>query len=292
MATFNFKRYKALLNYSIVENKRNYIMAFGIGILAFTFFGVLFFHLFPNGFSAVDFGGVDKQPEIEGVSLIATLFFGIAMTFMTTQLELVNRYCLQREATQYCLLPATYKEKGWSVITMFFGTVAIGCILYYLAIYLMLCIYVWACNGGATFQPFIIVGEGINAYIDLMTTGHNAPEGAKLFCTLLIAMIPVSVLLNTIYYFVVVTYFKTKAQLKALAVQMVINNVISWVFFMLTGIFGTFFGENIEEFIRNLDNVNPSTVFAVLDGLILLVIPATIAFGWWFFRRLHYKEIR
>lgn len=292
MATFNFDNYKSLLKYSMVENKRNYMMAFGIGILAYTLIGLFFFNILPSGGLFLNYEGADMQGEMEAMSIIATVIFGTIMTFTITQFELVNRYCLQREAMQYNLLPASYKEKGWAILTMFFGFVIIGSLIYYLLVYAITFIYFLVFNADVTFQPFCIFGQGINEFIKSMP--HDVPNGVFFSLVLFICMIPIAILGQTLCYFVAVTFFKTKAQIKALVVIQIISNIISWAFLIVGSAIAQFMDfEFLNEY---LDNMNEQTALGylyVFDAFIVILNFAfTLGFGYWFFRRLHYKEIR
>lgn len=292
MATFNFDNYKSLLKYSMVENKRNYMMAFGIGILAYTLIGLFFFNILPSGGLFLNYEGADMQGEMEAMSIIATVIFGTIMTFTITQFELVNRYCLQREAMQYNLLPASYKEKGWAILTMFFGCVIIGSLIYYLLVYAITFLYFIVFNASVDFQPFCIIGEGINEFIKSMP--HDVPNGVFFSLVLFICMIPIAILGQTLCYFVAVTFFKTKAQIKALVVIQIISNIISWAFLIVGSAIAQFMDfEFLNEY---LDNMNEQTALGylyVFDAFIVILnIAFTLGFGYWFFRRLHYKEIR
>ncbi len=292
MNTFNFSQYKSLLRYSMVENKRNYMMAFGIGILAYTLIGIFFFNILPSGGLFINYEGEDMQGALEAMTIIATLIFGTVMTFAITQFELVNRYCLQREAMQYNLLPASYKEKGWAILTMFFGCVLLASIVYYLVVYIITYLYFVIFNGAVDFLPFCIIGEGINEFIK--TFPHEVPSGVYFSLVLFVCMIPFSIIGQTLCYFVIVTYFKTKAQIKALVVLQIASNVISWAFLIVGSAFIPFFdGSFIDEYIRNIDEATALCYLYAFDAFIVIITVAyAIGFGYWFFRRLHYKEIR
>lgn len=292
MATFNFDNYKSLLRYSMVENKRNYMMSFGIGILAYTLIGLFFFNILPSGGLFLNYKGADMQGEMEAMTIIATVIFGTIMTFVITQFELVNRYCLQREGMQYNLLPASYKEKGWAILTMFFGFVIIGSLIYYLLVYAITFIYFLVFNADVTFQPFCIFGQGISEFINSFP--RDIPNGVTFSLILFICMIPLAILGQTLCYFVAVTFFKTKAQIKALVVIQIISNIISWAFLIVGSAIAQFMDfEFLNEY---LDNMNEQTALGylyVFDAFIVIMTVAfTIGFGYWFFRRLHYKEIR
>ena len=292
MATFNFDNYKSLLKYSMVENKRNYMMAFGIGILAYTLIGLFFFNILPSGGLFLNYEGADMQGEMEAMTIIATVIFGTIMTFVITQFELVNRYCLQREGMQYNLLPASYKEKGWAILTMFFGFVIIGSLIYYLLVYAITFIYFLVFNADVTFQPFCIFGQGISEFINSFP--RDIPNGVTFSLILFICMIPLAILGQTLCYFVAVTFFKTKAQIKALVVIQIISNIISWAFLIVGSAIAQFMDfEFLNEY---LDNMNEQTALGylyVFDAFIVIITVAfTLGFGYWFFRRLHYKEIR
>lgn len=292
MATFNFDNYKSLLKYSMVENKRNYMMAFGIGILAYTLIGLFFFNILPSGGLFLNYEGADMQGEMEAMSITATVIFGTIMTFVITQFELVNRYCLQREGMQYNLLPASYKEKGWAILTMFFGFVIIGSLIYYLLVYAITFIYFLVFNADVTFQPFCIFGQGISEFINSFP--RDIPNGVTFSLILFICMIPLAILGQTLCYFVAVTFFKTKAQIKALVVIQIISNIISWAFLIVGSAIAQFMDfEFLNEY---LDNMNEQTALGylyVFDAFIVIITVAfTLGFGYWFFRRLHYKEIR
>lgn len=292
MTTFNFDNYKSLLRYSMVENKRNYMMAFGIGILAYTLIGLFFFNILPSGGLFLNYEGADMQGEMEAMSITATVIFGTIMTFVITQFELVNRYCLQREGMQYNLLPASYKEKGWAILTMFFGFVIIGSLIYYLLVYAITFIYFLVFNADVTFQPFCIFGQGISEFINSFP--RDIPNGVTFSLILFICMIPLAILGQTLCYFVAVTYFKTKAQIKALVVIQIISNIISWAFLIVGSAIAQFM--DFEFLTEYLDNMNEQTALGylyVFDAFIVIITVAfTLGFGYWFFRRLHYKEIR
>ena len=292
MDNFNFNNYKSLLKYSMVENKRNYLMSFGIGILAYTLIGIFFFNILPSGGLFLNYEGADMQGEMEAMSIIATVIFAIVMTFSITQFELVNRYCLQREAMQYNLLPASYKEKGWAILTMFFGCVIIGSLIYYLLVYAITFIYFIVFNASVDFQPFCIFGQGINEFIKSMP--HEVPNGVFFSLVLFICMVPIAILGQTLCYFVAVTYFKTKAQIKALVILQVISNIISWVFLIVGSAIFQFLDQSfLDDFIRNMDEQTALGYLYVFDAFIVILnIAITFGFGYWFFRRLHYKEIR
>lgn len=277
----------------MVENKRNYLMAFGIGILAYTLIGLFFFNILPSGGLFVNYEGEDMQGPLEAMSFIATGIFAVVMTFAITQFELVNRYCLQREAMQYNLLPATYKEKGWAIISMFFGFVIIGSLIYYLLVYAITFFYFIIFNGTVTFQPFCIIGEGISYFAEAMFK-DDMPTGVTFSIIIYLCMIPVSIFSQTLCYFVTVTYFKTKAQIKALAALMVISNVFSWIFLIVGSAIVQFTDLSfIDEFVKNIDKNTALGYLYVFDAFIVIVSFAfAFVFGYWFFRRLHYKEIR
>lgn len=290
--SFNFNNYKALLRYSMVENKRNYLMSFGIGILAYTLIGIFFFNILPSGGLFLNYEGADMQGEMEAMSIIATVIFAIAMTFTITQFELVNRYCLQREAMQYNLLPASYKEKGWAILTMFFGCVLLASIVYYLIAYIITFIYFLVFNASVDFQPFVVLIDGINYFISTFPT-REIPNGLTFSIILFICMIPIAILGQTLYYFVAVTYFKTKAQIKALVILMVISNILSSTFLVIGSAIGELFFSPIYEYFDNIDEQTALGYLYVFDAFIVILnIAITIGFGYWFFRRLHYKEIR
>lgn len=291
--SFNFNNYKSLLRYSMVENKRNYLMSFGVGILAYTLIGIFFFNILPSGGLFINYDGEDMQGPLEGMSIIATGIFGTIMTFVITQFELVNRYCLQREAMQYNLLPATYKEKGWAIISMFFGFVIIGSLIYYLLVYAITFFYFLIFNGAVTFQPFCIIGEGISNFARAMFQ-DDMPTGLTFSLILFLCMTPLSLFSETLCYFVTVTYFKTKAQIKALATLMIISNVISWAFLIVGSAVVQFTDLTfIDEFVKNIDKDTALGYLYVFDAFIVIVSFAfAFGFGSWFFRRLHYKEIR
>ncbi len=276
----------------MVENKRNYMMAFGIGILAYTLIGLFFFNILPSGGLFLNYKGADMQGELEAMTIIATIIFGTVMTFVITQFELVNRYCLQREAMQYNLLPATYKEKGWAILTMFFGFVLIGSLIYYLLVYAITFIYFLVFNASVYFQPFCIFGQGINEFINSFP--RDIPNGVTFSLILFICMIPVSVVGQTLCYFVAVTYFKTKAQIKALIILQVISNIIAWVFLIVGSAIAQLMDvEFLNEYFDNIDEQTALGYLYALDAFIVIISVAfTVGFGYWFFRRLHYKEIR
>ncbi len=292
MASFNFNNYKSLLRYSMVENKRNYMMAIGVGILAYTLIGLFFFNILPSGGLFLNYKGADMQGELEAMTIIATIIFGTVMTFVITQFELVNRYCLQREAMQYNLLPATYKEKGWAILTMFFGFVLIGSLIYYLLVYAITFIYFMVFNADVTFQPFCIFGESISKFIESFP--RDIPNGVIFSLILFICMIPLAILGQTLCYFVAVTYFKTKAQIKALVILQVISNILSWVFLIIgSAIVQLMDLEFLNEYFNNIDEQTALGYLYALDAFIVILSFAfAFGFGYWFFRRLHYKEIR
>lgn len=290
MANFNFNNYKSLLRYSMGENKRNYLMSFGVGILAYTLIGIFFFNILPSGGLFINYNGADMQGEMEAMSIIATTIFGIVMTFAITQFELVNRYCLQREAMQYNLLPASYKEKGWAILTMFFGCVMLASIIYYLVVYVITFLYFLIFNGAVDFQPFCIIGEGISSFVESFP--REVPTGVMVSLIIFLCMIPVSIFSHTLCYFVAVTYFKTKAQIKALVILMVISNVISWAFLIVGSAVGQFF-EPIYDYFNGIDEQTALGYLYAFDAFIVIMSFAfAFGFGYWFFRRLHYKEIR
>ncbi|MCQ2243186.1 MAG: hypothetical protein MJZ32_02890 [Bacteroidaceae bacterium] len=292
MNTFNFSQYKSLLRYSMVENKRNYMMAFGIGVLAYTLIGIFFFNILPSGGLFLNYEGADMQGELEAMSITSTVIFGTVMTFVITQFELVNRYCLQREAMQYNLLPASYKEKGWAILTMFFGCVIIGSLIYYLLAYIITFIYFLVFNADVTFQPFCVIGEGISEFVKSFP--HEVPNGVFFSLVLFICMIPLGLFGQTLCYFVAVTYFKTKAQIKALVVLQVISNVISWAFLIVGSAIAQFADLSfLEDFFNNMNEQTALGYLYVFDAfIVILSFAIALGFGYWFFRRLHYKEIR
>lgn len=175
---------------------------------------------------------------------------------------------------------------------MFFGFVIIGSLIYYLLVYAITFIYFLVFNADVTFQPFCIFGQGISEFINSFP--RDIPNGVTFSLILFICMIPLAILGQTLCYFVAVTFFKTKAQIKALVVIQIISNIISWAFLIVGSAIAQFMDfEFLNEY---LDNMNEQTALGylyVFDAFIVIMTVAfTIGFGYWFFRRLHYKEIR
>ncbi|MCF0243975.1 MAG: hypothetical protein HUK06_04300 [Bacteroidaceae bacterium] len=288
MKDFNFNRYKSLLSYSMAENKKTYFMAFGISILVVAMLQFLFAHTFIYQFGSRVAENL-VQNSLDAGSIIAALGFAAVMVFVITQVELSNRYCIAREGTQYCMLPATYLEKGCVILTQFIIFNILATVVFYFVIYCMMALYYAYYDGFFTFQPFYIIKQvmySMNIFDIKSAQPMDTSDTMDFIVTtrLLILMLPVSYIISILYYLTLVTFFRTKSQLKAYGTQLAINTVIQW-FFLLCIPFAL---EHIE-FLRRL----PLQYFPyILDFCIIMQIPVAIAFGWWFFHRLHYKEIK
>lgn len=293
MKDFNINRYKALVKYSMTENRKTYLTAFGISLLVFALFFMLFAHCFAYNFGKVDLTNTNVQGVIDISSLIATYLFFAVMLFVVTQVEVSNRYCIAREGMQYCLLPASYKEKGCAILTQFAIFEFIAPMVFYVAVYSLMSLYYMVYGGVFTFQPLAFT-EHIGAMFNVeVLSQHQDMIPLANTIRLFIAMLPVTWALELLYYLVLVTFFRTKSQLKAYGLNVVISNILIWIFMACTTAVGALYttSEGFHEWVDvTFDDV--VTIAHTLDALILLQIPLTILFGWWFFRRLHYKEIR
>ncbi|MCF0208514.1 MAG: hypothetical protein HUK07_03600, partial [Bacteroidaceae bacterium] len=154
MKNFNFNRYVSLLKYSMLENKKTYLSTLAVGLLIFLFLSMMFAQLIPFGFNRAEYHGDMLQMQLESVITISSLVFSVVIFLTATQQELVNRYCIQREGMQYNLLPATYLEKGFAIITVTIVVSLVSVLLFYLFTYTFLYLYFEFCNATVEYTPF------------------------------------------------------------------------------------------------------------------------------------------
>ena len=237
MKTFDLHNYTSILKYSLAENRKIYLTAFGIGLFTFLFIATfVFYSAYGFNFSEIDLSGVNVQTNIEVSSFCTTLFFAIIMVFVATQAELVNRYCIAREGTQFTLLPATYIEKGFGILTMYVLVVVVGSLLFHLVVYSLMSLMYSLYGADFTFSPFVYK-EIIPTMGNIHTSSSGIDDATNTFLSHIIYMVPVTCAIKMLLYFTLVTYFKKKAQLKALLSYLIINNVLSWVFVIVASWF-------------------------------------------------------
>lgn len=283
----NFTTYKNLLKYSLVENKKTYISAFGIGILAYIVCSLFFGHIINHGFGMVDYDGMKiSNAAVMGSAIVGTGFFAFAMLFVVTQAELANRYCVARKGALYNMIPASHVEKGWAIITMTLVVNIFGGILFYFIAYCLSSLYYIICNATVDFSPFYFF-TNMNFHFG-PHSGIDYADAAKFTAILALIMIPVSSFANHMLYYNLVTYFRSKAQLKGLASYI----IIQFLFVLLLIFIGTTIDNNvnIQDWLNK--NVTPIDALHFVDAILLSLIPITAGFIYWFMRRLHYKEIR
>ncbi|MCF0192870.1 MAG: hypothetical protein HUK05_05560 [Prevotella sp.] len=291
MKNLNFNRYISLLKYSMLENKKTYLSTLAVGLLIFLFLSMMFAQLIPYGFNRADYHGVVMQDILDKTITISSLLFFIVIFLTATQQELVNRYCIQREGVQYNLLPATYLEKGFAIITVTIVVSLVSVLLFYLFTYTFFYLYFVFSNATVDYMPFYDFYDLNNMILSSVIASGDHIGLLSLQISILI-FVPFALLFNLFYHFVIVTFFKRKAQLKAIAVEKVIENMFVWVFGAIVTFMATMDAEIMTKFFNFLRDISEALGVFLIDAFILMIVPLAIGFGYWFFRRLHYKELR